>query len=306
MKTSIYVLLDPITELPRYVGKSDNPQKRFGSHLLEKGFTRKIRWIKKLQKIGLQPTLVVLEYVDEDKWEIAERRWIRLFKMVGVDLTNLTDGGDGLKNPSEETRKKIGDARKRDWENNREEKLKIARGSTRREKISNALRGKKKSAAHVAKLPQNQKGRKCSLEHRRKISEGMLGKKRPNSKVSPENREKMTAGLQKKLASMSPEERRVRNKRQSEKILGKSRSQEAKDKIAKAMKATWAKRDKKNFFKKKQANFKWPDISVIDEMMKSLTTKEVAEKLGVTPCSLYGFLFRQRKKNDKSSSPPED
>jgi hypothetical protein len=44
-------------------------------------------------------------------WQEADRKWIKTFRESGADLVNATDGGDGLCNPSVETRAKIGAAR---------------------------------------------------------------------------------------------------------------------------------------------------------------------------------------------------
>lgn len=93
--TYIYCLFDPITEQPKYIGKSDNPQKRFTEHLNEKGKTKKINWIKSLKKKGLLPILEILDEVSTADWKVIESMYIFLFKGWGFDLVNGTLGGDG-------------------------------------------------------------------------------------------------------------------------------------------------------------------------------------------------------------------
>jgi hypothetical protein len=75
---------------------------------------------------GLKPEVFVIEEVRDDQWEEAEMLWIQYMKFVGASLTNGTKGGDGLRNPSDETRKKIGDAtrgKKRSFSKEHLEKL---------------------------------------------------------------------------------------------------------------------------------------------------------------------------------------
>jgi group I intron endonuclease len=93
--TYIYCLFDPITEQPRYIGKSDNPHKRYLEHLNEKGKTKKINWIKSLKKKSLVPILETLDEVRSEDWKIMECMYISLFKGWGFDLVNGTYGGDG-------------------------------------------------------------------------------------------------------------------------------------------------------------------------------------------------------------------
>lgn len=94
--TYIYCLFDPITQQPKYIGKSDNPQKRFNEHLNEKGKTKKINWIKSLQKKKLLPILEILDEVSIDDWKTIESMYIFLFRGWGFDLVNGTFGGDGI------------------------------------------------------------------------------------------------------------------------------------------------------------------------------------------------------------------
>ena len=57
MKTYIYILQDPITQEVRYVGKSNNPKRRYTSHLCDKPKVKyySYYWIQSLLKKGLKP-----------------------------------------------------------------------------------------------------------------------------------------------------------------------------------------------------------------------------------------------------------
>lgn len=108
MKNYIYCLSHPITEETVYIGKTKDPIKRYKDHCRkEKNFykTNLFKWKNEIFLQGLKPVLTILDEFDEqiDYWE---KFYILLFKSWGINLLNMTEGGDGLQNPSEETRKK--------------------------------------------------------------------------------------------------------------------------------------------------------------------------------------------------------
>jgi hypothetical protein len=96
--TYIYGLRCPIDNKIRYVGKADDPDRRYGTHvtLRELGagphaaLSPKQAWIKTLQDKGLRPDMVVLEKVGAETavWRAAERRWIEHLLAEGHPLTN--------------------------------------------------------------------------------------------------------------------------------------------------------------------------------------------------------------------------
>lgn len=91
----IYVLTDPRTGQPRYVGKTDNPKRRLAFHLRDKDVCHRTNWIKELVSLGLKPTLDIIETVAPDaSWEDRERYWIAQYRLMGYNLTNSTNGGD--------------------------------------------------------------------------------------------------------------------------------------------------------------------------------------------------------------------
>lgn len=95
----IYALRDPITMDLRYVGKADDPERRFRDHLspgqLDRYRSRKNSWLKGLVALGLRPYLEIVDEVPADQANEAERYWIEWYRSQGAPLTNGTDGGDG-------------------------------------------------------------------------------------------------------------------------------------------------------------------------------------------------------------------
>jgi len=70
------------------------------------------RVIQKLSGLGLAVDIrIVQDGLDEDAAFILEKERIAFWKATG-ELTNLTDGGEGISNPSEETRQKLQKASK--------------------------------------------------------------------------------------------------------------------------------------------------------------------------------------------------
>lgn len=94
--TYIYALGCPITGMPRYIGKADNPIGRFRGHLLHAKTGRrshKNNWLRSVQ--GPIP-IYILEEVPKDDWEVAEITWIsRGRHEFKWNLTNSTMGGEG-------------------------------------------------------------------------------------------------------------------------------------------------------------------------------------------------------------------
>lgn len=112
MKTVfIYALNDPNRQhlgKTRYIGKAEDPYRRYELHLEfnYKEKTHKANWIRSLFRAGQTPILEILDEVPESEWSFWEREWIRLYRALGFDLTNGTDGGEGGI-PTVETRAKM-------------------------------------------------------------------------------------------------------------------------------------------------------------------------------------------------------
>jgi uncharacterized protein (DUF433 family) len=95
----IYGLHDPRTGELRYVGKTTQPlQKRIQGHLYEAKSTHRhvSHWLMKLAAENLSPTIsVIANAFSEEELNQLEIRHIALARNAGLNLTNLTDGGEG-------------------------------------------------------------------------------------------------------------------------------------------------------------------------------------------------------------------
>lgn len=97
---TVYALCDPRTDEVRYVGWTRKPLK----YRLEKHINwlhsnakryRVHAWIKSLEVAGVKPSIRALETGVGVTWAACEKKWIAHYKQSGVDLTNLSDGGEG-------------------------------------------------------------------------------------------------------------------------------------------------------------------------------------------------------------------
>lgn len=63
--TNIYILIDPITNMIRYVGKTNNINQRFKAHLnfARKHQLHKRNWIMNLKNKGLRPIVEIIDVV---------------------------------------------------------------------------------------------------------------------------------------------------------------------------------------------------------------------------------------------------
>jgi hypothetical protein len=227
--TSIYWLFDmrpeTLVEWPKgrpfYCGKSIyDPPSRLRDH---RASARK--YPNRLISIWLNNCTVhvrvqTMEIVPPDgDWRERERFWIHTIRLLHPGGANIANGGEGAPGliHTPDTRMKIGkasSARKRTpfseeararmsaahlgkklGPRSPEHNAKFQRrcSDETREKISAALKGKKRSAAHRAKLSATLTGRKLgaySAEHRAKISAAKKGK--PGRPHSEETRVKLS------------------------------------------------------------------------------------------------------------------
>lgn len=111
----IYALRDPRSLYIRYVGKAADPERRLQMHLspgqLRRYRSKKNSWLKNLLADGHVPYLEIVDEVDAEKANEAERYWIAWYRSQGAPLTNGTDGGDGGAVTDPEARKRINAAR---------------------------------------------------------------------------------------------------------------------------------------------------------------------------------------------------
>jgi len=147
-----------------YVGKG---KKNRAFHFLN----RNKHWSNIANKAGVDVSFLITN-IDEELAFLVEIERIDQLRRLGLKLTNLTDGGEGSSNPSQETLEKLSKARKG----------RITSEETKK-KLSEAHKGKKLSDEHRLKLskakkgkPSSWKGRSPSVESRAKMSAAKLGK----------------------------------------------------------------------------------------------------------------------------------
>jgi hypothetical protein len=158
---SIYALRDPRKpDEIRYVGKAKDPIDRFRRHVKHNDKERyKCRWIKTLLDVGVMPELVILQIVEEGEWVVAEQQWIAHYRNLGMKLTNLTEGGDGIPF-TPEIRKKISQT-----------KLGTKASDITKAKMSAVRLGKKQTPEHRANIGKGLKGRVPTQIHRERLSQ---------------------------------------------------------------------------------------------------------------------------------------
>ncbi len=149
----IYLLIDPITNEIRYVGKTIQPLKsRLSAHINEKSNCHRSHWIEKLKRAGVNPEIVLLEEIDGAwPWQESERFWIKYLRAIGINLTNNTSGGDGVPDLPEETRAKM----RLTWLGRKHKPETI-------EKLRGCRKSYKHSKATKKKMSLSQRGRKIT------------------------------------------------------------------------------------------------------------------------------------------------
>lgn len=202
MKTTfIYALCEPETRTVRYIGKANEPEKRFKSHV-QKSVRQKNHlgnWLRSLQFKNAVPDMVILREVEYDKWQEAEERYIRLARGCGMRLVNSTDGGEGITITPEILKKIVAKntGKKRTPEQ-------CAAISARQIGKDNPMFGKEVSLETRAKMSASRAGEKNHVfgttrtpETRAKISAALSGEKHPlfGKKHSLESRALMSKNM---------------------------------------------------------------------------------------------------------------
>jgi len=86
----IYALHDPLTGKVVYVGRSNNPGRRYVEHVNENCGTDKAGWIASLKRVFAIPYMTILEQCSSRNVHERERFWIDRFGGKGK-LLNMTD-----------------------------------------------------------------------------------------------------------------------------------------------------------------------------------------------------------------------
>lgn len=105
-----YIYHDPERLVPIYVGKGQGA--RSHKHLKKNTSSRFINRLKVLKRNGFEAIIEIVQQPDECSAFAEEMRLIKLYGRKDLDLGplyNLTSGGEGMSNPSEETRQRMSD-----------------------------------------------------------------------------------------------------------------------------------------------------------------------------------------------------
>jgi len=154
----------------RYVGKANDPYKRFEEHCQTKEKCHRGNWIRSLPGRGLFLQLEVLDEVPESEWEFFEKAYIKVYREAGYNLVNVTDGGEGV-TMTLEIREKL---RISALGNSRA--LGAVRSKETREKIRNFQTGKHHSPEAKEKMSKSHRGKTHSLETLEKMRLPQIGK----------------------------------------------------------------------------------------------------------------------------------
>lgn len=140
----------------------------------------------------------MLAEVPFDEWERWEREYIRWYRVLGWNVLNATDGGEGgAMDMTPKYRAKISAGLKRTYTAERRaaisafHKGKVLSPETRAKMSASAgkhLKGKKQALEHIAKCRAAKLGKKFTPEHRAKISAARKG-----IQFSDETKAKMSA-----------------------------------------------------------------------------------------------------------------
>lgn len=95
-KVKIYALIDNSKNDIRYIGKTKNSlTKRLIQHKSISKYKKNHKecWMNDLIQKNIGIDILLIDEVEEEKWEFWEKYWICQFKAWGFDLVNATDGG---------------------------------------------------------------------------------------------------------------------------------------------------------------------------------------------------------------------
>jgi hypothetical protein len=170
-KFIIYGLVDPRTNLVRYVGRSSSGIRRPRSYVTASQRSKKSHrndWVGSLLAAGLMYEIAVLETcAAETELNDCEQWWIAYGRSCGWHLANHTDGGDGMSGfkHDEDTKQRLS------------EKLKARRLSPEHKaKIGAAHKGRTYSEETLAKMSASGKVKVFTSEHRANASKAMTGR----------------------------------------------------------------------------------------------------------------------------------
>ena len=266
-ETYIYTLSNPLNGQIKYVGKTDNIEKRYLSHLSKSKNkkTYKDCWIYSLLSENINPLIEIIDVVPKSEWQFWEKYWISQLESWGFNLTNSTEGGDGgmvtkevilklsVKNKGDKNPmygkscrdiwvERYGEEKATEmWEN----KYKKMRGKKISESVKSKISETKKNKNYrhsdevrkkIGKLSKkmwdNKIDRSLSTEHKNMISDSNKGKKH-----SEETKKKISEKLKGNKISLGRKRPDVSKRNQNN--IGKKQSDLTKFKRSESLKKYW-------------------------------------------------------------------
>ena len=184
----VYLLIDPRNNLPFYVGKGHGNRCYF--HVNEAKYypkrkSLKLNKIRKLLSLGLNPIVKKVEENVSDKQAIEfECLLIAEIRDLGIQLTNMTDGGDGAKGykHTEKHKQMMREKFKgRIISEEHRQKMRKPKSEEGRKNIAKArlITKYRPSEETKRKTSEALKGRSFTDEQKAKIKAALIGKPKP-------------------------------------------------------------------------------------------------------------------------------
>lgn len=86
----IYGLVDPTDHKIKYIGRTGHLYQRWQQHVEEIAPTVKGEWIMRLRASGIEPTIIILDQIENGDVGDIENWWIEFGRRMGWPLTNST------------------------------------------------------------------------------------------------------------------------------------------------------------------------------------------------------------------------
>lgn len=228
----------------QYVGETIHPDKRWAGHVYAAEHGGKTKFSRAIRKYGSSvfEFELIAGFLSQDDALLFETQLIRELNTVRNGY-NSSEGGRGGLCPSDEVRKKIGDAN-RGRKPTDEVRKKLSAAAKRRSPelakgASERFKGKSLSEEHRRKLSEagkgkhsdvnyseetryrmgaTNRGKQLSKEHRRKIGEAGLGRKHSEETRQKMRRPKTTEEREKSRQSALARWERIRNERSTKDV----------------------------------------------------------------------------------------
>ncbi len=194
MKYCTYILKDPITNLPFYVGsgKLTRPLEHFKYNKRDTNYLKLNKIGKLCEDYNIEDIVQVVELSDDrEAMYSLEQSYLDDYKTIEdggilLNIQKVVEGGNTGRKHSDETRRKISDNHvgMTGKKLSEEHKRKLSEAAKNMSDETKRKMSKPKSDDHKRKISESKKGKPKSEEHKLKISEALKGKKRGKYKIN--------------------------------------------------------------------------------------------------------------------------